>query len=46
MRTIIQMCSVITRGKVLIGELYAQRFETLIYLHLFTDCVMRISPQR
>ena len=33
----IQMCSVITWGSVLTGELYAQRFQTLIYLHLFTD---------
>ena len=41
---IIQMCSGITRGGVLNEELYAQRFQTLIYLHLFTDCVMKISP--
>ena len=42
---IIQMCSGITRGRVLSGELYAQRFQKLIYLHLFTDCFMKISPQ-
>ena len=39
------MCSGITRGRVLNGELYAQRFQTLIYLHLFTDCFLKISPQ-
>ena len=39
----IQLCSAITRGRVLNGELYAQRFEKLIYLHLFTDCFMKIS---
>ena len=27
------------------GELYAERFQTLIYLHLFTNCFMKISPQ-
>ena len=27
------------------GELYAQRFQKLIYLHLFTDCFMKIFPQ-
>ena len=41
---IIQMCSGITCGRVLNGELYAQRFQKLIYLHLFTDCFMKISP--
>ena len=35
---IIQICSRITRGGVLNGELYVQRFQKLIYLHLFTDC--------
>ena len=30
-----QMCSGITRGRVLNGELYAQRFQKLIYLHLY-----------
>ena len=39
------MCSGITRGRVFNGELYAQRFQKLIYLHLFTDCFMNISPQ-
>ena len=29
---------------VLNGELYAQRFQKLIYLHLFTDCFMKSSP--
>ena len=32
------MCSGTTRGRVLNGEFYAQRFQKLIYLHLFTDC--------
>ena len=39
------MCSGITHGRVLNGELYAQRFQNLIYVHLFTDCFMNISPQ-
>ena len=39
------MCSGITRGRVLNTELYAQRFHKLIYLSLFTDCLMKISPQ-
>ena len=42
---IIQMCSGITQGKVLNGELYARRFQKSVYLHLFTDCFMKISPQ-
>ena len=42
---IIQRCSGITRGRVLNGELYAQRLQKLIYLHLFTDCFMKISLQ-
>ena len=29
-------------GRVLNGELYAQRFENLIYLHLSTDCFMKL----
>ena len=33
-----------TRGIVLNGELYAQRFQQLIYLHLFTDRFKMISP--
>ena len=44
-RHIIQMCSGITHGTVFSGKLYAQRFQKLIYLHLFTDCFMKISPQ-
>ena len=32
---IIQLCSGITHGRVLNGEPYAQRFQKLIYLHLF-----------
>ena len=36
-------CSGITRGSVLNGELCAQRLQKLIYLHLFTDCFMKIS---
>ena len=39
----IQICSEITRGRVLNGELYAQRLQKLIYLHLSTDCFMQIS---
>ena len=31
-----------TSGRVLNGELYAQRLQKLIYLHLFTDCFMKI----
>ena len=42
---IIQFCSGITRGRVLNGKLYAQRLQKLIYLHLFTDCFMKISLQ-
>ena len=34
---IIQMCSVVTHDRVLNGEHYAQRFQKLIYLHLFAD---------
>ena len=41
----IKMCSGITRGRVLNGVRYAQRFHKLIYLHLFTDCFMKNSPQ-
>ena len=40
---IIQMCSGIIGGRVLNGELYAQRFQKLIYLPLSTDCFMKIS---
>ena len=42
---IIQMCSGKTRGRVLNRELYAQRFQKLIYQHSFTDCFMKIAPQ-
>ena len=35
-KCIIQICSGITRGRVFIGELYAQRFHKFIYLHLIT----------
>ena len=42
---IIQICSGITRGRVLNGELYAQRLQKLIYLHLPTYCFMKISLQ-
>ena len=41
----IQMCSGIMHGRMLNGERYAQRFQKLIYLHLFTDCFMKISLQ-
>ena len=33
----------ITSGSVLNGELYAQRSQKLMYLHLLTDCFMKIS---
>ena len=39
----IQFCSVITRGRVLTGERTAQRFQKLIYLHLFNDYRMKVS---
>ena len=42
---LIQLCFGITRGRELNGELCAQRFHKLIYLHLFTDCFIKISPQ-
>ena len=35
-----QMCSGITPGRVLNGELYAHTLQKLIYLHLSTDCFM------
>ena len=34
---IMQMCSGITRGRALNGELYAQRLQKLIYLHLINS---------
>ena len=39
----IQICSVITSGRMFNGELYAQRLQKLIYLHLPTGCFMKIS---
>ena len=41
------MYSGITDGRVRNGELYThvQTVQKLIYLHLFTDCFMKISPQ-
>ena len=39
------MCSGITSGRVLKRELYAQRLQKLIYLHLLTGCFMKISLQ-
>ena len=42
---IIQICLGITRGRVLNGELYAQRLQKLIYQRLFTDCFIKISLQ-
>ena len=44
-QSIIQICSGITRGRVLDGELYAQRLQKLIYLHLSTDCFMKVSHE-
>ena len=41
--SIIQICSGITRGRVLNGELHALRLQKLVYLHLSTDCFMKIS---
>ena len=41
----IQVCSGITSGRVLNGELYAQILQKLIYLHLLTGCFMKISLQ-
>ena len=43
--TIIQMCSGITRDRLLKGELHAQSFQKFIDLHLCTDCFMKTSPQ-
>ena len=39
---LMQICCGITCGRVLNGELYAQRLQKLIYLHLFTDCFIII----
>ena len=42
----IQICSGITSGRMLNGELYAQRLQKLIsYLHLLTGCFMKNSRQ-
>ena len=41
----IQICSGITSGRVLNGELYAQRLQKLIYLHLLTGCFLKIALQ-
>ena len=41
----IQIYSGITSGRVLNGELYAQRLQKLIYLHLLTGCFMKICLQ-
>ena len=42
---IIQICSGITRGRVLNGEPYAQRLQKLFYMHWPTDCFMKLSLQ-
>ena len=42
---IIQMYSGITHGRVLNGEFYAERFQKLLCLNLFTDYFMNISTQ-
>ena len=39
----IQICSEITRGRVLNGELYAQRLQKLIYLHLLIQMQMQMQ---
>ena len=41
---IIQLCSGITCGRMLNGELYARRLKKLIYLHV-QNCFMKISLQ-
>ena len=43
---IIHISSGITRGRVLNAELYAQRLQKLIYLHLSTDCRMTVNTYR
>ena len=40
---IFQICSGITRGRVLNGELYARTLQKLIYLHLPTACFIDFS---
>ena len=44
-KDMMQLCSGITRCRVLNGELYAQSFQKLIYWHLFTGCLLNISLQ-
>ena len=39
----VQICSGITSGRVLNGELYAQKLQKLICRHLLTGCFMKIS---
>ena len=41
----IQISSGIASGRVVNWELYAQRLQKLIYLHLLTGCFMKISLQ-
>ena len=41
LRSVMEMCSL--ESHVLNGEFYAQRYQKLIYLHLFTECFMKIS---
>ena len=40
---IIQLCSEMTCSRGLNGELSTQRLQKLIYLHLFGECLMKIS---
>ena len=42
---IIQVSSGIICGRVLNGEFYAQRFQKLIYVHVFTDCFVKMFVQ-
>ena len=42
---IIQNYSRITHGRVLNGELYAQRLQKVIYMYLFTDYFMHVSDE-
>ena len=41
----IHICAGITLGRVPTRDLYAQQLQKLIYLHLCTDCFMKISLQ-
>ena len=38
-RLVVQLCSGITHGKVLIGELYVHRFHSIIFQLLFIGCL-------